>query len=76
MFLNLTSLCLRSMNRAMRQNIVQKDRQAQPTDSGSAAAIPTLLYALGRVSMICPTCGVAGSIHAVRVCHHGVLLSQ
>jgi hypothetical protein len=40
----------------IKQYIVQKDRHAQPTDSGSAAARPTLEKALGSVSMICPTC--------------------
>lgn len=40
----------------MRPYIVQYDRQAQPIESGSAAAMPTLLYALGSVSMIWPIC--------------------
>lgn len=46
------------LNSPMRQNMVQKDMQAQPIDSGSAASSPTLLNALGSVSMICPTCMV------------------
>lgn len=40
----------------MRQYMVQKDKQAHPTDSGTAASRPTLLKALGSVSMICPIC--------------------
>jgi hypothetical protein len=55
----LTRRCLRSAYRAMRQYMVQNDRQAQPTDSGTAAARPTLLYAFGSVSMIWPICKAA-----------------
>jgi hypothetical protein len=42
----------------VRQYIVQSDMHAHPIDSGTAASSPTLLYALGSVSMIWPTCNV------------------
>jgi hypothetical protein len=41
--------------------MVQKDRHAHPTDSGTAAARPTLLYALGSVSMIWPICNATAT---------------